>query len=393
MIDIKQNLAQKQLDHHCDKLVGWACSPPVTCDKWPDALRSVTADDVQTELAAAPGHYSLKRLLVLVSAAAEDFLEEMAQFAHHLTVQRFGRTIQLYAPLYLSNFCRGTCLYCGYKAANEFERTRLTIDEAVADADILASEGFRHILLVSGNDPEYITIDYLAALVEKLKAKFSSISVEIYAMSRVDYRKLFKAGIDGVTLYQETYDRKTYAHYHPAGPKSDYDYRLETPDRFASAGMRRLGIGVLLGLSDWRLECLALAEHADYLMKHYWQSQVSFSFARLRPALNVGGEFEHLTSDRDLVQMMLALRLCFADAGIVLSTRERADLRDRLVKLCVTRMSAGSKTNPGGYSGKLDSSEQFQIDDTRTPAEVAGMIKSAGFEAVWKDWDTAFSTK
>jgi len=377
MLDIKIILRQKQLDNHCDK--------------WRDALQRVTADDVQIELAAEPGHYSLERLLVLISPVAEDFLEEMAQLAHQLTVQRFGRTIQLYAPLYLSNFCEGTCLYCGYKKSNEFERTRLTIDQAIDDADILASEGFRHILLVSGNDPEYITIDYLAALAEKLKDKFSSISMEIYQMSQSGYRKLFETGIDGVTLYQETYDRKTYARYHPSGAKSNYDHRLNTPDRFASAGMRRIGLGVLLGLADWRLDTLALAEHADYLMKRYWQSQVSFSFARLRPALNVSSRFERLIPDKNLVQMMLALRLCFADAGIVLSTRERADLRDRLVKLCVTRMSAGSKTNPGGYSGKLDSSEQFQIDDTRSPAEVAEMIKSAHFEAVWKDWDAAFT--
>jgi 2-iminoacetate synthase len=379
LVKIKEKLAQKQLDSHTDK--------------WRDALQSVTADDVQKELAAEPGRYTPARLGAFVSPVAEDFLEEMAQLAHRLTVQRFGRTIQLYAPLYLSNFCKGTCLYCGYKAGNEFERTRLTIDQALDDTDILASEGFRHILLVTGHDPDFITTDYLAALAEKLKDKFCSISVEIYPMSGPDYGKLFKAGIDGVTLYQETYDRKTYAHCHPSGPKSDYDYRLETPDRFASAGMRRIGLGVLLGLADWKLDCLALAEHADYLMKRYWQSQVSFSFARLRPALNVGGEFEHLISDKNLVQMMLALRLCFADAGIVLSTRERADLRDKLVKLCVTRMSAGSKTNPGGYSGKLDSARQFEIDDTRTPAEVATMIKSAGFEAVWKDWDSAFTTK
>jgi len=379
LAEIATILKKKQLDSHADK--------------WRDALQSVTADDVQKHLAAEPGHYSLERLLALISPAAEDFLEEMAQLAHRLTVQRFGRTIQLYAPLYLSNFCEGTCLYCGYKKSNRFERTRLTIEAAVDDADILASEGFRHILLVSGNDPEYISIDYLTALTEKLKDKFSSISVEIYQMSQSGYRTLFEAGIDGVTLYQETYDRKTYSHFHPAGPKSDYDYRLDTPDCFSSAGMRRIGVGVLLGLADWRLDTLALAEHADYLMKRYWQSQVSFSFARLRPALNVAEQSEHLISDTNLVQMMLALRLCFADAGIVLSTRERADLRNRLVKLCVTRMSAGSKTNPGGYSGKLDSSEQFQIDDTRTPAEVAAMIKSAGFEAVWKDWDTAFATQ
>jgi 2-iminoacetate synthase len=379
LTDIQATLRQKQLDAHCDK--------------WRDALRSVTSEDVRKELDAEPGNYSLERLLTLVSPAAEEFLEEMAQAAHALTTQRFGRTIQLYAPLYLSNFCDGTCLYCGYKASNKFERTRLTIDEALVDAEILASEGFRHILLVTGHDPDFITTEYLTALAEELKTKFSSISVEIYPMSEPDYVKLFEAGIDGVTLYQETYDRETYARYHPAGAKSDYDYRLDTPDRFGRAGMRRIGLGVLLGLGDWQLETLALGEHADYLMKRYWRSQVSFSFPRLRPALNVGGQFEHLASDKNLVQMMFALRLCFADAGIVLSTRERADFRDRLVKLCVTRMSAGSKTNPGGYSGKLDSARQFEIDDGRSPAEVAAMIKSAGLEAVWKDWDAAFNEK
>lgn len=383
MVEIATILRQKQLDSHHDK--------------WRDALGSVTGTDVHKELAAPSGHYSLDRLLAFVSPAAEESIEDMAQAAHSLTIQRFGRTIQLYAPLYLSNFCTGTCLYCGYKAGNEFERTRLTIDQALADADILASEGFRHILLVTGHDPDFITTDYLSALAEKLKAKFSSISVEIYPMSGADYSKLFEAGLDGVTLYQETYDRKTYAHYHPSGPKSDYDYRLETPDRFAGAGMRRIGLGVLLGLGDWRLETLALGEHADYLMKRYWRSQVSFSFPRLRPALNTAAFIKnrdgYLISDKNLVQMMLALRLCFADTGIVLSTRERAEVRDHLVKLCVTRMSAGSKTNPGGYSGKFDSAEQFQIDDTRSPAEVAVMIKSAGFEAVWKDWDAAFTTQ
>lgn len=379
MAEIGTTLSQKQLDTHCDK--------------WRDALRSVTSQDVRKELDAPSGCYSLDRLLAFVSPAAEESLEEMAQAAHALTTQRFGRTIQLYAPLYLSNFCDGTCLYCGYKASNKFERTRLTIAEALVDADILASEGFRHILLVTGHDPDFITTEYLTALTEELKTKFSSISVEIYPMSGPDYVKLFEAGIDGVTLYQETYDRKTYARYHPAGAKSDYDYRLDTPDRFGRVGMRRIGLGVLLGLGDWRLESLALAEHADYLMKRYWCSQVSFSFPRLRPALNVCVEFEHLVSDKNLVQMILALRLCFADAGIVLSTRERAGLRDNLAKICVTRMSAGSKTNPGGYSGKLDSARQFEIDDKRSPGEVAAMIKSAGIEAVWKDWDATFNEK
>ncbi len=326
-----------------------------------------------------------------ISPAAQNFLEEMAQQARQLTIQRFGRTIRLYAPLYVSNYCLNSCLYCGYNAETTCDRTRLSVDEAIAEADILAAQGFRRILLVSGEDPEFVTVDYLTRVACRLKSKFSSISVEIYPMSRGDYERLFAAGIDGVALYQETYNRRLYSEYHISGPKSDYDYRLDTHDRTASAGMRRLGLGALLGLGDWRVETLALAEHAAWLMKKYWRCRVSFSFPRLRPANHVLPHFEHLITDAELVRMMLALRLCFADAGIVLSTRENASLRDNLARLCVTRMSAGSKTSPGGYGGRLQSQEQFEIDDNRSPAEVAAMIRSSGRECVWKDWDTAFT--
>jgi len=223
-----------------------------------------------------------------------------------------------------------------------------------------------------------------------LRGRFASISVEIFPLTQEQYRRLFEAGVDGVTLYQETYDRQLYSHYHPAGPKQDYDWRLDTPDRFAAAGMRRIGLGFLLGLADWRVETLALAEHAAYLIKKYWRAGVSFSFPRMRPAANVQDQWPHLVSDAELVQMMLALRLCFADAGIVLSTRERAEFRDRMVNICVTRLSAGSKTNPGGYTGHDDTGKQFEIADDRTPAEIANMIRSIGKEAVWKDWDRAF---
>ncbi len=375
--DIKTLLAEKRLDSHDG---GWA-----------DVLKSVTEEDVLRHLDSPVSSYSPERLAAFISPAAQAYLEEMAQQAHRVTVQRFGRTIQLYAPLYVSSYCLNSCRYCGYNRTNDIPRTRLTIDQAMADADIIASEGFRHILIVSGEDPEFITADYLAELTGRLRSKFSSISVEVYPMSRDDYSSLFEAGIDGVTMYQETYDRKTYAEYHIAGSKSDYDNRLSIHDRTASAGMRRLGIGVLLGLADFRLETLALAEHAAYLMKRYWRGQVSFSFPRLRPALNVTSRSEHLVSDKELVQMALALRLCFPDAGIVLSTRERAALRDNLVRLCVTRISAGSRTNPGGYSGKTDTAKQFEIDDTRSAAQVAEMIRSTGAEAVWKDWDAAFA--
>ncbi|MHC4646898.1 MAG: hypothetical protein ACYTBJ_15485 [Planctomycetota bacterium] len=211
-------------------------------------------------------------------------------------------------------------------------------------------------------------------------------------MSEPEYARLFEAGIEGVTLYQETYDRRAYSYYHEAGPKSDYDNRLHATDRTGAAGMREIGLGVLLGLADWRTETLALAEHAHYLMKRYWQSHVSFSFPRLRPAHDVDrSQFKHLLSDKNLAQMIMALRLCFADAGLVLSTRERGQLRDHLIELGTTKMSAGSKTNPGGYSGCSDSTRQFEIDDNRSPVEVAAMIRECGYELVWKDWDSAFT--
>lgn len=359
--------------------------------RWHQRLENIHPDDVETALSEPAGSYNFEKLLTLISPAAENYLEEMAQLAHQLTVQRFGRTIRLYAPLYLSNYCTNSCRYCGFNKENKFERTRLTIEQAVEEANIIASEGFRDILLVSSEDRQFVSVDYLVELARKLRGKFASISIEVYQMSSAEYAELFEAGIEGVTLYQETYNREAYRYYHPSGPKSDFDNRLDTPGHIAAAGMREVGLGVLLGLTDWRIETLALAEHAHYLIKRYWQSHVSFSFPRLRPAYEIGcSQFRHLLSDKNLVQMITALRLCFADAGLVLSTRERAELRDHLVKLGITKLSAGSKTNPGGYSGHSGAIEQFEIDDNRSPAHVAAMIKQQGFEPVWKDWDIAF---
>jgi 2-iminoacetate synthase len=360
---------------------------------WQRCLREMTASDVERALTFRPGSYSLPKLLALLSPTAEEYLEPMAEQARRLTLQRFGRTVRLFAPLYLSSHCVNRCQYCGFNRDNRFERVRLSIDEAVAEADILAREGFRDILLVSSEDRQFITASYLANLASKLRSKFSFISAEIYQMTGPEYRQLFEAGIEGITLYQETYDRGAYARYHLGGPKADYDRRLRGPDDFASAGMREIGLGALLGLADWRIETLALAEHAFHLFKRWWQSHVSFSFPRLRPACGVPPEaVACLVTDRNLVQMMLALRLCFADAGLVLSTRERAAFRDRLIRLGVTKMSAGSRTSPGGYSGRQTSSGQFEVDDTRSPAAVVEMLRNLGFDPVWKDWDRGFLT-
>jgi 2-iminoacetate synthase len=361
---------------------------------WEQRLQQVTSQDVEAALASRPGSYSLARLLALVSPAAENCLEQMATLSQRLTMQRFGRTIRLYAPLYLSSHCVNRCRYCGFNRDNTFERVRLTVDEAAVEADILAAEGFRDILLVSSEDRAFITVGYLTDLAKRLKAKFSFISIEIFQMSARQYEQLFDAGIDGVTLYQETYDRDAYARYHLGGPKADYDMRLRGPQDMALAGMREIGLGALLGLAHWRVETLALAEHASYLMRRYWQSHISFSFPRLRPACGVPpAEFPYLLTDRNLVQMMLALRLCFADAGLVLSTREPPQLRDHLMGLGVTRLSAGSRTSPGGYSDEGASTGQFEVNDHRSPSEVAAVIRSRGFDPVWKDWDKALWTR
>jgi 2-iminoacetate synthase len=270
-IDIKQILADRGLDGS-------------GCEIWTKRLNEITSAEVEWALSRKPGYYVLDRLLILVSPAAENYLEKMAQSAHELTLQRFGRTIRLYAPLYLSNLCVNSCVYCGFNKTHKFPRIRLTIEQALADAEIIAKEGFRDLLLVSSEDKSFITVDYLTELASKLRGKFSSLSAEIYQMTTEEYAKLFAAGIEGVTLYQETYNRDLYRKYHPAGPKADYDYRLSAPDSFGQAGMREIGIGALLGLNDWRLETLALAEHAQHLMKRYWKSRVSVSVPRIRPA-------------------------------------------------------------------------------------------------------------
>ncbi len=357
---------------------------------WDERLREATSHDVEAALASRPGSYSLTKLLALVSPAAEEYLEQMAVLSRRLTIQRFGRAMRLYAPVYLSSHCVNRCQYCGFNRDNTFARARLSVDEAVAEAEILASEGYRDILLVSSEDRAFITIAYLTELARRLQDKFSFISIEIFQMSAPEYEQLCAAGIQGVTLYQETYDRATYARYHLGGPKADYDTRLRAPQDMGQAGMREIGLGVLLGLADWRVETLALAEHASYLMRRYWQSRVSFSFPRLRPACGAPPtEFPHLLTDKNLVQMMLALRLCFADAGIVLSTREPARLRDHLMGLAVTRISAGSRTSPGGYTNPDANTGQFEVNDHRSPSEVAAVIRAQGFDPVWKDWDRA----
>ncbi|HAD05035.1 MAG: thiamine biosynthesis protein ThiH [Desulfuromonadales bacterium GWD2_61_12] len=352
-----------------------------------DEILAKTSSEVERALATP--HLRLEEFKALLSPAAANYLEPMAQRAHRLTVQRFGKTILMYAPLYLSNECSNGCRYCGFNAGNKMARRTLTLDEIATEARVLHERGFRHLLLVTGEAPKLADNKYLCAAVERLRPLFSSMSIEVYPMDRTGYAQVVTSGVDGLTLYQETYDPALYAEMHPFGKKRDYNFRLAAPEAAAAAGIRRIGIGALLGLGKFRNEGFFTGLHALYLARHYWRTHLAVSFPRMRPA---DGGFQplHPVPDRDFVQLICALRLLLPDVGLVMSTRESATLRDHLLPLGITQMSAGSCTSPGGYAEHDDSGQQFVIDDDRNHREVAAMIARQGYEPVWKDWDPAF---
>jgi len=387
-----------------------------------DALEGLAhaASPAKVQTALGRTRPTLEDFAALISPAAADLLELLCARSQSLTQQRFGKVIRLFAPLYLSNECINNCAYCGFSRDNPILRVTLAIEEVQREAKALRKQGFRNLLLVAGEHPKFVSGDYLAACVRALHEQWPSLSLEIGPMETAEYRPIVAAGAEGLVVYQETYDRAVYEQMHTAGPKRNFDWRLETAERAYTAGFRRLGIGALYGLADWRREAISVAAHALYLLRHCWKAQVTISLPRLRPC---AGEFEPLTtmSDRELVQLVAAFRLLLPDVGLVLSTRESARLRDGLFPLGITLASAGSHTEPGGYTGagrenihrtergriveltsgasewsttagrSTNATGQFEIADERSPEEIAALIRRLGYEPVWKDWDAALS--
>lgn len=322
--------------------------------------------------------------LALLAPNAENYLEEMAQRAHRLTVQHFGRVVFLFTPLYLANYCVNHCVYCGFQVSNTLERKKLTRAEVEKEAEIIAASGLKHILILTGESRKESPVSYIRDCVEVLKHYFTSISIEIYPLEEHEYAELIDAGVDGLTIYQEVYDEDIYARMHPAGPKRNYRFRIEAPERACRVGMRTVNIGTLLGLHQWRTEAFFTGLHADYLQNMFPEVEVSISLPRMRPHLG-GFQPRVEVSDKNLVQYMLAFRLFMPRGGITISTRERAELRDHLVKLGATKMSAGSCTAVGGRS-EYYSTGQFKISDERNVSEMAAMLYSQGYQPVYKDW-------
>jgi 2-iminoacetate synthase len=352
------------------------------------AIQRKTSADVRRALGRVRAGLDADDLAALLSPAAVPFLEEMAQLSHQLTVERFGRTMQLYAPMYLTNVCANVCTYCGFSAQNRIPRKALDDAEILAEAAVLKQMGFDHVLLVTGESTRYGTAYFKNAL-RLLRPHFSSLSIEVQPLDEADYAALSADGLSAVLVYQETYDAEIYRVHHLSGPKADIAYRLETPDRLGRAGVKKIGLGALYGLSDWRADAWFTGLHLRYLERRYWRTRYSISFPRLRP--HEGKDIAVTAfNERDLVQTACAFRLLSPEVELSLSTRENEAFRNHAFRLGFTSMSAGSRTNPGGYTSAPDSLEQFEIDDSRSPAEVAAFLRSRGYEPVWKDWDATF---
>ncbi|OHV35932.1 MULTISPECIES: 2-iminoacetate synthase ThiH [Pseudofrankia] len=353
------------------------------------AAAGLRADDAAVTAvlatARAGGRLGLADLAVLLSPAATGRIEELARAARETTLRRFGRAVRLFAPLYVSNACLSSCTYCGFSKGLPVVRRTLSLDETEAEARLLAERGFRHLLLVSGEHRTEVSADYLVAVVERLSPLFPAISIETQTWSDDTYARLVAGGLVGAVHYQETYDRTRYREVHVAGWKRDFDRRLSSFERAGAAGVRRLGLGVLLGLAvDWRADVLALAAHASFLSRRFWRTEITAALPRIRPNA-AGFPPVVVVGDAEFVQAHAALRLYEPDLDLSLSTREPAAMRDGLVRIAVTTMSAGSSTEPGGYGTPGSAQEQFSISDERPPDAVAAMLVEAGYDPVWKD--------
>ncbi len=358
-------------------------------DETSAAIASKTAADV--ERALRKRRQDIEDFMALISPAAEPYLEQMAQLARHYTLERFGRTISLYIPMYVSNACTNHCVYCGFNHNNPLERVTLTMEQVEAECKAIRELGpFENLLIVSGEFPTLNGVDYLEKVLHVARPYFNNLTIEAMPMREDDYRRLTYSGMNGVVCFQETYNENDYSKFHPRGMKSIFSWRVNGFDRMGRAGVHKIGMGVLIGLEkEWRTDVTMMARHLLYLRRNYWRTRYSINFPRMCPAEG-GFQPKVVITDRELAQLTFAFRIFDHDADISYSTREKPQFRAHMMGLGVTSMSAGSRTEPGGYCSTPDALEQFEVTDDRTPAEVAAEIKVCGYEAVWKDWDKVF---
>lgn len=350
------------------------------------ALHSKTAKDVEQALVKSTR--DLDDFMALISPAAAPYLEDMASLSKQLTRHRFGNTMNLFVPLYLSNLCANECSYCGFTMSNKIKRTTLSVADTLKEIDAITAMGFSQVLLVTGEHETKVGVDYFMATLKALRPQVSYLMMEVQPLKQSEYASLKQEGLDAVLVYQETYSPQHYAKYHTRGKKQDFLWRLSTSDRIGVAGIDKIGIGALLGLGDWRVDSVMTALHGQLIQQHYWRSRVAISFPRLRRCEGSDNSPSHfaLPNEAQLLQLICAHRLFNPQAELSLSTRESARFRDGALTLGVTSMSAASQTQPGGYSQPSTALNQFDIDDNRCVADVVSAIEQQGLEPVWKDW-------
>lgn len=358
---------------------------------WDETTRFIASRTPQdVERALAKEHLSVEDFMALISPAAEPYLVQMGQLSHERTLKRFGKTISMYIPMYVSNACTNFCVYCGFNHSNDLERTTLTMDQVEAECKAIKKLGpFENLLIVSGEFPSLNGVDYLEKVLEVCRPYFANLTIEVMPMKTDHYRRLTQKGLNGVVCFQETYNAARYGVYHPKGMKSFFEWRVNGFDRMGQAGVHKIGMGVLIGLEDWRTDVTMMARHVEYLRRNYWKTRLSVNFPRMCPAEG-GYQPSVIMSDRELAQVTFAFRLFDNDVDISYSTRYEPKFRAGMMPLGVTSMSAGSKTEPGGYASTPDALEQFHTSDSRSPHEVAAEISQLGYEPVWKDWDPVF---
>ncbi len=350
------------------------------------SIYNSTEHEVERALMAT--HPTIEDFRALISPAATPYLEEMAKKSQWLTQKRFGKTVQLFIPLYLSNECANICTYCGFSQDNNIPRITLDKSQIRNEIEVIKSYGYDHVLVVTGEHQKNVGMDYFKKMIPFIKSHFSQVSMEVQPLSQTDYETLIGLGLHSVYIYQETYNSDNYLKYHLNGKKSNFQYRLDTPDRLGRAKVHRIGLGALLGLSDWRVDALYTARHLQYLTQKYWQTKYSISFPRIRPHEGNYIPNFHMT-EAELLQLICAYRIFNEDVELSMSVRESESFRNHIFTLGITSMSAGSKTDPGGYAQDAHALEQFETHDNRSPQEIAAIIQSRGYEPVWKDWDPA----
>ena len=357
-------------------------------DATTEAIMSKTDADVRRALISR--RPDVDDFMALISPAAEPYLEQMAQLSHKLTMERFGKTISMYIPMYVSNACTNHCVYCGFNHNNPFTRVTLTPEQIKAECEAIRRLGpFENLLIVSGEFPALNGPAYLEEVLKIARPYFNNLTIEVMPLKERDYRHLTEFGLNGCVCFQETYHEANYKIYHPRGMKSNFEWRVNGFDRMGRAGLHKIGMGVLIGLEDWRTDLTMLALHLLYLRKNYWQTRFSVNFPRMCPAEG-GFQPKVVMTDRELAQVTFAFRIFDHDVDISYSTRENPKFRANMMKLGVTSMSAGSKTEPGGYVSTPEALEQFEVSDQRKPLQVVEEIRALGYEAVWKDWDKVY---